>query len=133
MPALSSYDYAIVRVVPCVERGECINVGVILFCRTRRFLGALISLDGQRLTALFPAIDIDAVQSHLNNISLVCAGSLEAGPISQLSQSERFHWLVSPRSTIIQTSPVHSGLCTDPATMLEHLMKTMVLLPPSGS
>jgi hypothetical protein len=128
MPALSSYDYAIVRVVPCVERGECINVGIILFCRTRRFLGALISLDGQRLTALFPAIDIDAVQSHLNNISLVCAGSLEAGPISQLSQSERFHWLVSPRSTIIQTSPVHSGLCSNPETALEHLMKTMVLL-----
>lgn len=128
MPALSSYDYAIVRVVPCVERGECINVGVILFCRTRRFLGALIFLDGQRLTALFPTIDIDAVQTHLNNISLVCAGGLEAGPISQLSQSERFHWLVSPRSTIIQTSPVHSGLCSNPETALEHLMKTMVLL-----
>jgi hypothetical protein len=128
MPALSSYDYAIVRVVPCVERGECINVGVILFCRTRRFLGALISLDAQRLTALFPAIDVSAVQSHLDIISLVCAGNLEAGPISQLSQSERFHWLVSPRSTIIQTSPVHSGLCSNPEATLEHLMKTMVLL-----
>ncbi|HZU02147.1 MAG TPA: DUF3037 domain-containing protein [Ktedonobacteraceae bacterium] len=129
MPALNSYDYAIVRVVPCVERGECINVGVILFCRTRRFLGALISLDIQRLLALFPAIDIDAVRSHLDNIPLVCAGSAEAGPIGQLSQSERFHWLVSPRSTIVQTSPVHSGLCSDPAAALEHLMKTMVLLP----
>jgi hypothetical protein len=129
MPALNSYDYAIVRVVPCVERGECINVGVILFCRTRRFLGALISLDIQRLLALFPAIDIDAVRSHLDSIPLVCAGSTEAGPISQLSQSERFHWLVSPRSTIVQTSPVHSGLCSDPAVALEHLMQTMVLLP----
>ena len=129
MPALSSYDYAIVRVVPCVERGECINVGVILFCRTRRFLGALISLDAQRLLALFPTIDIDAVRSHLDAIPLVCAGSAEAGPISQLSQSERFHWLVSPRSTIVQTSPVHSGLCSDPAAALEHLMQTMVLLP----
>ena len=129
MPALNSYDYAIVRVVPCVERGECINVGVILFCRTRRFLGVLISLDTPRLLALFPALDIEAVRNHLDSISLVCAGNAEAGPISQLSQSERFHWLVSPRSTIIQTSPVHSGLCSDPAAVLEHLLKTMVLLP----
>src|SRR2546427_7544582 len=106
MPALNSYDYAIVRVVPCVERGECINAGVILFCRTRRFLSALISLDMQRLMVLFPTIDIDAVRNHLDSIPLVCAGSEEAGPIGQLSQSERFHWLVSPRSTIVQTSPV---------------------------
>jgi len=129
MHALNSYDYAIVRVVPCVERGEYINVGVILFCRTRRFLGALISLDNQRLTVLFPAIDLAMVQQHLDSIPLVCSGSIEAGIIGQLSQSERFHWLVSPRSTIIQTSPVHSGLCTDPAVTLEHLLKTMVLLP----
>ena len=129
MHALNSYDYAIVRVVPCVERGEYINVGVILFCRTRRFLGALISLDTQRLTALFPAIDLAMVQQHLDSIPLVCTGTAEAGIIGQLSQSERFHWLVSPRSTIIQTSPVHSGLCTDPAATLEHLLKTMVLLP----
>lgn len=128
MPALSSYDYAIVRVVPCVERGEYINVGIILFCRTRRFLGALISLDPQRLMALFPTIDIDVVRNHLDIIPLVCTGSAEAGPISQLSQSERFHWLVSPRSTIIQPSPVHCGLCSDPAAALEHLLKTMVLL-----
>src|SRR5437764_14682334 len=128
MPALSSYDYAIVRVVPCVERGECINVGVILFCRTRRFLGALISLDTQRLLALFPTIDIDAVRSHLDTIPLVCAGNAEAGPISQLSQSERFHWLVSPRTTIVQTSPVHSGLCSDPSAALAPFMKTRLLL-----
>jgi len=129
MPALNSYDYAIVRVVPCVERGEYINAGVILFCRTRRFLDALIYLDIQRLTTLFPAIDLDMVQRHLDIIPLVCAGSAEAGSIGQLSQSERFHWLVSPRSTIIQTSPVHSGLCADPAVTLEHLLKTMVLSP----
>src|SRR5436309_1107971 len=97
--------------------------------RTRRFLGALISLETQRLMALFPTIDINAVRSHLDSIPLVCAGSVEAGPISQLSQSERFHWLVSPRSTIVQISPVHCGLCSDPATALEHLLKTMVLLP----
>ncbi len=129
MHALNSYDYAIVRVVPCVERGEYINVGVILFCRTRRFLGALISLDMQRLTVLFPATDLAMVQQHLDSIPLVCTGSAEAGIIGQFSQSERFHWLVSPRSTIIQTSPVHSGLCTNPAATLEHLLKTMVLLP----
>ena len=129
MPALNSYDYAIVRLVPCVERGEYINVGVILFCHTRRFLGALISVNMPRLTALFPTIDIEIVQQHLDMIPLVCAGSAEAGVIGQLSQSERFHWLVSPRSTVIQTSPVHSGLCTDPAAKLEHLLKTMVLLP----
>jgi Protein of unknown function (DUF3037) len=129
MPALNSYDYAIVRVVPCVERGEYINSGVILFCRTRRFLDALIYLDIPRLSTLHPAIDLDMVQRHLDIIPLVCAGSAEAGTIGQLSQSERFHWLVSPRSTIIQTSPTHSGLCTDPAATLEHLLKTMVLLP----
>jgi Protein of unknown function (DUF3037) len=129
MPALNSYDYAIIRVVPCVERGEYINAGVILFCRTRRYLGSLISLDTQRLTLLYPAIDLDMVQKHLDSIPLVCKGAAEAGVIGQLSQSERFHWLVSPRSTIIQTSPVHSGLCADPADTLEHLLKTMVLFP----
>jgi len=129
MPALNSYDYAIIRVVPCVERGEYINAGVILFCRTRRYLGSLISLDTQRLTLLYPAIDLDMVQKHLDSIPLVCNGAAEAGVIGQLSQSERFHWLVSPRSTIIQTSPVHSGLCADPADTLEHLLKTMVLFP----
>jgi hypothetical protein len=129
MPALNSYDYAIVRVVPCVERGEYINAGVILYCRTRRFLDALIYLDVQRLTTLYPAVDLDMVKRHLDIIPLVCAGSVEAGAIGQLSQSERFHWLVSPRSTIIQTSPTHSGLSTDPAATLEHLLKTMVLLP----
>lgn len=129
MPALNSYDYAIVRVVPCVERGEYINAGVILYCRTRRFLDALIYLDVQRLTTLYPAVDLDMVKRHLDIIPLVCAGSAEAGAIGQLSQSERFHWLVSPRSTIIQTSPAHSGLSTDPAATLEHLLKTMVLLP----
>jgi Protein of unknown function (DUF3037) len=129
MPALNSYDYAIVRVVPCVERGEYVNAGVILFCRTRRYLDSLISLDRQRLTLLYPVIDLDMVQKHLDSIPLVCKGAVEAGVIGQLSQSERFHWLVSPRSTIIQTSPVHSGLCADPAETLEHLLKTMVLLP----
>jgi hypothetical protein len=129
MPALSSYDYAIIRVVPRVERGECINIGVILFCPARRFLGLLMHLDTPRLLALAPDLDLDAVQCHLDTISLICAGSSEAGYLGQLSLSERFHWLVSPRSTIIQTSPVHSGLCSDPQATLERLLKTLILLP----
>jgi hypothetical protein len=129
MPALSSYDYAIIRIVPCVERGECINTGVILFCRTRRFLDALIALDPWRLQALDPQVDLDTIKSHLNSIERICAGDREAGNIAQLSQSERFHWLVSPRSTMIQTSPVHTGLCTDPEATLRHLLETMVLPP----
>jgi hypothetical protein len=129
MPAPSSYDYAIIRVVPYVERGEFINVGVILFCRTRRFLGMLFSLDTNRLQALAPDIDIEDVRRELANMQRIAKGGKEAGPIGSLSPSERFHWLVSPRSTIIQTSPVHSGLCTDPQAALDHLLKTMVLPP----
>lgn len=128
MPVHSSYDYALVRVVPHVERGECMNVGVLLFCRTKRFLGALIHIDAQRLTALAPQLDLDMLRKQLDSIPLICAGGKEAGYIGTLSQSERFHWLVSPRSTIIQTSPVHSGFCTDPEATLRHLLEKMVLL-----
>lgn len=128
MPALNSYDYAIIRVVPRVERGECINVGIILFCRTRRFLDARIALDRPRLQSFAPDLDLEAVQRHLDLILLMCAGSPEAGSIGQLSQSERFHWLVSPRSTIIQTSPTHSGLCKNPQETLERLLQTLVCL-----
>ena len=129
MPALNSFDYAIVRVVPRVERGECLNVGVILICRTRRFLGALIELDPARLLALFPDSDMALIEEHLATIPRICEGGTEAGSIGRLSQSERFHWLVAPRSTIIQTSPAHSGLCEDPVAALEHLMKTLVRIP----
>lgn len=128
MPATSSYDYAIIRLVPSVERGECINIGIILFCRTRRFLGALIHADPQRLNALVLQADISAVQEQLDHLLQVCYGKSESGPIGQLSQPERFHWLVSPRSTIIQTSPVHSGLCSDPAATLQSLLQKLVLL-----
>jgi len=130
MPVLSSFDYAIVRVVPRVEREEFINTGVILFCRTERFLGALIELNTERLRVLAPDIDLLLVQRHLNLIPLICSGGIEAGSIGRLSQSERFHWLVSPRSTIIQTSPVHSGICSDPEAALQHLLETMVRRPP---
>ncbi len=129
MPAPSSYDYAIIRIVPYVERGECINVGVLLFCRTRRFLGMLFSLDANRLLTLAPDIDVVEVQHQLAIMQHITKGGKEAGPIGELSPSERFHWLVSPRSTIIQTSPVHSGMSADPQATLDHLLKTMVLPP----
>ena len=131
MPALSSYDYAVVRVVPRVERGEYVNAGVILFCRTRGFLEARLALDSARLTALAPDLDLTEVERALAVIPLICRGAA-AGPIGQLSQAERFHWLVAPRSAIIQTSPVHCGLCADPAVALGHLLATVVRLPRSG-
>lgn len=130
MPAPSSFDYAVVRVVPRVERGEFINAGIILFCRTRRFLRARIALDRARLAALAPACDPDEVQRHLDVIALVAAGGPAAGPIGRLSQAERFHWLVAPRSTIIQPSPVHSGLSHDPAATLDQLFDELVQVPP---
>jgi hypothetical protein len=126
MPARSSFDYAVVRVVPRVERGEFVNAGVILFCRTRRFLGARIELDRSRLVALAPWIDITEVERHLGIVPLICAGGSVAGPIGELPLTERFHWLVAPRSTMIQTSPVHSGLSNDPAAALERLLGSLV-------
>ncbi|GCE48201.1 Protein of unknown function (DUF3037) [Thermosporothrix hazakensis] len=126
MPEHNSYDYALIRVVPSVERGERINVGVIVFSRTLRFLGVLVHLDRQRLLALAPHIDVEGVQEHLDTMARIGAGDPAGGPIAALSQSERFHWLVSPRSTIIQPSAVHCGLCTDPEATLHHLFDTMV-------
>ena len=126
MHALSSYDYAIIRVVPNVERGECINVGALLFSRTQRFLRVRIHLDQARVLALAPDLDLVAIQQELDDIVRICQGGPEAGPLGQMSQSERFHWLVSPRSTIIQTSQVHTGLCADPEAALEQVIKTMV-------
>ena len=123
MPIPSSFDYAIIRVVPYIERGEFLNAGAILFCRTQRFLAAQIALKPDRLLALAPQVDITKIQANLDLIPQICQGH---GPIGQLELTERFHWLVAPRSTIIQISPVHSGLCQDPATALDHLMETMV-------
>jgi hypothetical protein len=124
--ALNSYDYALIRVVPSVERGECLNVGVLLFCRTQRFLGVRIHLDQARLLALSPDLDLATVQQELDDIVQICEGGPLAEPLGQMSQSERFHWLVSPSSTVIQTSPVHTGLSSNPETALEQLFKTMV-------
>ncbi|HEX4462275.1 MAG TPA: DUF3037 domain-containing protein [Polyangia bacterium] len=127
MPARSTFDWAVVRVVPRVERGEQMNAGVILYCKTIGFLGARVALDRARLHALDPAVDADAVERALALIPLVCAGDAAAGPIAKLSQSERFHWLTAPRSTITQPSAVHTGLCDDPEHALERLLQTMVL------
>lgn len=129
MPAHDSYDYVLVRVVPSIERGECINCGVILFCKTRKFLGALISLDAARLQGLDPRADVDEISRHLEVIPRICAGDPAAGPIACLTQSQRFHWLIAPRSAIIQTSPAHSGMCTDPQQTLHRLLKTLVARP----
>ena len=124
-----TYDYAIVRVVPRVERGEQINVGVIVSCPAVDFLEAGIDLDEGRLLALDDALDLDAVREHLATIPLICRGGPEAGPIGELPQRNRFHWLVSPRSTVIQMSAVHTGRTADPAAALERLMDTMVRRP----
>ncbi len=126
MHAPNSYDYALIRLVPSVERGECLNVGVILFCRTLGFLGARIHLNATRALALSPDLDLAAIQQQLDTMMLICKGGPEAGDLGKMSQSERFQWLVSPRSTIIQISPVHEGVGDDPEAALEHLLKTMV-------
>lgn len=120
------YDYAIVRVVPKVERGEFVNVGVIVSCPARNFLEARMELDEQRLIALDATIDLELVRTHLASIPAICAGGEAAGPIGLLTPRQRFDWLIAPRSTIIQTSAAHSGTCLDPAATLEHLLYTMV-------
>jgi len=133
MRETNTYEYAIIRVVPRVEREEFINVGVIVLCASAKFIEARIELDERRLLALDPALDIESVRAHLASILAICKGGEEAGPIGRLSQSERFHWLVAPRSTIIQTSPVHTGSCYNPADILERLLDTMVRPPRTNS
>jgi hypothetical protein len=131
MRATNSFDYAVVRVVPRVERGEFLNAGVIVFCRPRRFLAARIELDRARLAALAPWLDLDEVELHLAVFPRVAAGGPEGGPIGLLPLADRFHWLVAPRSAMIQTSPVHVGVSDDPATALQELMD--LLVRPAGA
>ncbi len=121
-----TFDYAIIRVVPRVERGEQINAGVILSCATRDFLGAKVALDPARLRALDPAIDIAEVDAALASIPWIAAGDPRGGPLAALPRSERFHWLVAPRSAIIQPSAVHTGICDDPEAALEKLLARLV-------
>ena len=126
MPTMHTYDYAIVRVVPRVERGEFVNVGVIVSCDATDSLAARIELDAARVLALDPGADIDAIRTALAAIDAVCAGSAGAGSLAGLSARERFHWLVAPRSAVIQTSPVHTGRTREPAAVIDHLFETMV-------
>jgi hypothetical protein len=123
------FDYAVVRVVPRVERGEFLNAGVIVFCPTRGFLESRIELDRERLKTLAPTIDLAVVESYLDAIPKICEGGGEAGSIGDLPQRARFHWLVAPRSTIIQTSDVHSGVHEDPRAALDSLFDKLVRPP----
>jgi hypothetical protein len=129
VPAPSSFDYAVIRVVPRVERAEFVNAGVVLFCLQQDYLAARVEVDLPRLAALWPGTDLALVGRHLAAVPRICAGAADGGPIARLSRRERFHWLVAPRSTIIQVSPVHSGLCESPDLALDHLFRQMVLLP----
>lgn len=126
MPERSVFNYAIIRVVPHVEREEFINVGVVLFCKPRRFLDARIQLDRARLAAISPELDIAMVQTQFDLIPRICAGGKTAGPIGELSPEERFRWITSPRSTSIQFSPVHAGLADDPRAALDDLFEKLV-------
>ncbi|MGA8807067.1 MAG: DUF3037 domain-containing protein [Thermoanaerobaculia bacterium] len=129
MPRRYPFDYAVVRVVPRVDRGEFLNAGVILFSSTAAFLGARIACDHKRLKALAPGIDAAMIDSYLDSIPKVCAGTADAGPIGSLAQRARFHWLVAPRSTIIQTSPVHSGVHENLDAALDSLFGKLVRSP----
>ena len=122
----NAYQYAIIRVVPHVERGEAINVGIVLLCRSLGFIGARTALDERRLRAIAPDADVASIQRHLEAIDRVASGDPRGGPIARLSIAERFHWLVSPASTIIQPSEVHTGLTDDPAEDLERLFGALV-------
>lgn len=128
---MHAYDYALIRVVPRVERGEFVNVGAVVSCKRGDFIQARIELDEPRLRALDPGVDLDAVRAHLAAFAAICEGGDGSGPIGRLPARERFHWLTAPRSTMIQTSPVHTGRCPDPDAALMRLLDTMVRAPPT--
>jgi hypothetical protein len=123
------FEYALLRIVPRVERGEFINAGVVLYCQDARFLDARVHLDPERLQALDPNLDPDTVRAHLEVARLVCEGGPEAGAVGLLPPGQRFGWLVAPRSTVVQSSPVHTGFADDPEEAIEHLLQTMVRAP----
>jgi hypothetical protein len=132
MPAHDTYDYAVIRVVPRVEREEFVNVGAVVSCPARGFLEARIELDPARVRALDPAADIELIRAHLASIPVICRGGAAAGAIGQLSPRERFRWLTAPRSTVIQFSAAHTGRCEDPEALLKRLLETMVRPPAAG-
>jgi Protein of unknown function (DUF3037) len=123
----SPFSYAIYRLVPRIERGEQMNVGVVVFCRPLDYLAARTSLDEERARALWPELDLDAVRPHLDAIERIAAGEPDGGPIAELDTTARFHWLVAPSSTIIQPSEVHTGVCDDPPSQLSRLFDSLVL------
>jgi hypothetical protein len=127
VPATYSFDYAVIRIAPRVDREEFINAGVIVICTGQRFLDARIHIDESRLLALWPSLDLALVRQHLEAIPRIVAGDESAGAIARLSQKERFHWLTSPRSTIIQVSPVRTGVTSDPAAVVERLTQQLLL------
>jgi hypothetical protein len=125
----SPFSYAVLRVVPRVDRGERINVGVVVFCRPLQYLAVRTGLDRDRLAALWPELDLDAVAAQLRALERIAAGERDAGPIAQLDTTARFHWLVSPSSTVVQPSAVHTGLCGEPAEQLDRLFARLVSVP----
>ena len=127
MPARNAFQYAILRVVPNIERGECLNVGVALLCPERKYVAARVALDEARLAALAPGVDMADLRAALDALVAVADGDPAAGPLARLSPSERFGWLTAPASTVIQPSAIHTGLCEDPAETLDHLFATLVL------
>jgi pyridoxamine 5'-phosphate oxidase len=129
VPARSAFQYAVLRVVPSLERGEFVNAGVVVFCRQLRFLEARVSLDEGRLLALAPGADTAAIRAQLEGLAAVAAGDPAAGAIARMEQSERFHWLAAPSSTVIQPGPIHTGLCEEPRALLDRLFKSLVLAP----
>ncbi|WP_454828490.1 DUF3037 domain-containing protein [Pseudoxanthomonas wuyuanensis] len=131
MRAHDSYDYAVIRVVPRVEREEFVNVGIILSCERSGYLQARIEADPARLLALDPQLDLESLQRHLDSIPRICRGGAGSGPIGLLPQRARFHWLTARRSSIIQTSPTHMGKCGDMDAIMEHLMQRMVQVAPA--
>lgn len=128
-PARSAFSYTVLRAVPHVERGEFINVGVVLHCPERHFLGAMVGLDRARLAALAPASSADEIEGHLDAIRRVAAGEPDSGPIARLPLAARYHWLASPSSTVVQRSEGHTGLTSDPAATLDHLYRVLVECP----
>jgi hypothetical protein len=123
-----SFDYAVIRIGPRVDREEFLNAGVILFCLERKYLGAEVHVDEARLRALSPELDLDLVRTRLEAVVKICSGAADAGPVARLPLRQRFQWLVAPRSTIIQVSPVHTGICDTPERCLEELFQELVLL-----
>ncbi|MBI5104512.1 MAG: DUF3037 domain-containing protein [Solirubrobacterales bacterium] len=127
--ARDEFQYALWRVVPDLERGEALNVGVVVFCRRRRFLAARVGIAGTRLRAAFPGLDVDALTRHLDGMVHVAAGEHQGGAVAALDQSERFGWLTATSSTIVQPSPVHTGLCEDPDAVLDRLFDRLIAPP----